>query len=60
VTADSPHSVKLQRWMDGCLEGDEGNRGEKMSGCEREMEKVSSIFLSLHFYDGGREVEKGN
>lgn len=41
MTADSPHSARLQRRMDGWLEGEEGSNGKKISRGEREKDGKS-------------------
>lgn len=61
VTVDSPHSTRLQRWMDGWLEGEEGSTGEKRSrgGGERDEKSFPvyqrcSYFAFLQQWNWGR------
>lgn len=52
MTADSPRRARLQRGMDGWLEGKEGSNGEKVGRDEREgekWEKLASLPAALIF-----------
>ena len=55
VTADSPHSARLQRWMDGWLEGGEESNGEL--GWESELWEKLAILPTVLLFCISAKVE---